>query len=67
MLASYFVGRLLIILKQHGLLYFTITRGGSVSLPSLLHASSTVTHHLDFIPPLKKSSQKVMILLGRTL
>lgn len=68
-LALYFVGSLFTFLKQHGLLYFPVTRGCSLALLSALceKSRSRVTHCLDFLPPWLKPPKKLKALLCHRL
>jgi hypothetical protein len=52
------------ILEATWTLYFPVTRGGSLSLPSAMHARSIETSCLGFISPWQRSHQKMKALLG---
>jgi hypothetical protein len=51
------------ILEEHGLLYFPVTRGGSLPMQSALDVRNTRTGSLDIVPPWQESLRKVRVLL----
>jgi hypothetical protein len=57
-------GELLTFSKQHGLAYLPVTSGGSLMLPSAIHAS-TVIRYIHFVPPRLGSPQEVRLFFTR--